>query len=283
MNLSLGQLTVEHLTAADELRALVGWNQRVSDWQRLLSLEPQGCFVAELAGRLVGTVTTTCYGKLLAWIGMMLVQPDFRRQGVGQALLQHGVAYLRQRAIQCVKLDATPQGQPLYERIGFMLEWKLARWEHPGSPALARIASNRIRQIEEEDWPAILELDAQVFGVARGSLLRALAEGSYSALVYQENDSLLGFGMVRGGARADYLGPIVVGAAIGPELVAALLSARADRPIFWDIPEANESAVSLARQLGFCPVRPLARMFLGANSVPSDPLGQFAIADPATG
>jgi hypothetical protein len=88
---------------------------------------------------------------------------------------------------------------------------------------------------------------------------------------------------LRNGARAGYLGPIVADPGMGETLVRSLLSGYSDQPIFWDIPDLNEPAWSLARQLGFRFLRPLTRMYLDSNLIPSDPFGQWAIADPATG
>ena len=89
--------------------------------------------------------------------------------------------------------------------------------------------------------------------------------------------------MLRTGARASYLGPIVADPGMGELLVRSLLSGHGDQPIFWDIPDLNKPASSLARQLGFRFLRPLTRMYLDTNLIASDPFGQWAIADPATG
>jgi Acetyltransferase (GNAT) domain len=70
---------------------------------------------------------------------------------------------------------------------------------------------------------------------------------------------------------------------IGEELARCLLSGHDDQPIFWDIPDMNQPASDLARRLGFTFLRPLTRMYIETNLVPSDPFGQWAIADPATG
>jgi hypothetical protein len=69
----------------------------------------------------------------------------------------------------------------------------------------------------------------------------------------------------------------------GELLARSLLSGQGGRPIFWDIPDLNQPASDLARRLGFAFLRPLTRMFLDTNLIPSDPFGQWAIADPATG
>jgi predicted N-acetyltransferase YhbS len=271
------------LAAADQLRAELGWNQTIQDWQRLLALSPEGCFVAEQYGRIVGTCTTVSYGNALAWIGMMMVHPASRGKGIGGTLLRCCVDHLRQRSVRCIKLDATPMGQPIYARIGFVPEWSITRWEHHGSPLAAEPAPECIHPLAEKYWPPILAMDTQVFGGPRERLLRFLAAESRRTLVYESGGCILGFGMLRNGARAGYLGPIVAQPATRELLARSLLSGQGDQPIFWDIPDPNEPASRLARQLGFAFHRPLTRMYLDTNLVPSDPSSQWAISDPATG
>src|SRR5689334_3850434 len=93
-------MTEADVPRADELRRIVGWNQRPGDWRRILTLEPRGCFVATAGGELIGTVTTTAYGTTLAWIGMMLVHPEHRRKGLATQLMNRALEYLKGR---CVK------------------------------------------------------------------------------------------------------------------------------------------------------------------------------------
>jgi predicted N-acetyltransferase YhbS len=283
MNFTLRCLCADDLAAADQLRADLGWNQTISDWQRLFLLSPEGCFVAEQNGRIVGTCTTVRYGNALAWIGMMMVHPASRGQGIGGALLRCAVNHLRRRGVRCIKLDATPMGQPLYTRIGFVPEWTLTRWEHHGSPLVVEPAPDCIKTIAEKHWPAIVALDTRVFGAHRGSLLHSLALSSRRALVYESRGSIMGFGMLRNGARAGYLGPIVARTETGQVLVRCLVSGNDNGPIFWDVPDLNQPASLLARQLGFTFHRRLTRMYLDINLVPADPIGQWAIADPTAG
>src|SRR6266496_3261092 len=97
---SLRPMTGDDLPAADELRRLAGWNQTLEDWRRLLGLEPRGCFVAVQEGRVVGTVTTTTYGRALAWIGMMLVHPEHQRRGIGTGLMRRALDYLQSQGVK---------------------------------------------------------------------------------------------------------------------------------------------------------------------------------------
>src|SRR5258705_1298735 len=77
-----------HIPAALRLNELAQWNQTENDWLRLLRLEPNGCFCATIGDEVVATTTTTTYGHELAWIGMVLVDPEFRRLGIATRLMR---------------------------------------------------------------------------------------------------------------------------------------------------------------------------------------------------
>ena len=64
-------LREDDLSFVEKLLQQAGWNQLRVDWLRVLRYEFNGCFAAYAGERLIGTVTTTTYGKDLAWIGMM--------------------------------------------------------------------------------------------------------------------------------------------------------------------------------------------------------------------
>src|SRR6185369_2196058 len=115
------------IPAAMQLKEAAGWNQTEEDWRRLLTLEPNGCFAAVKDGRLVGTTTTTTYGNDLAWIGMVLVDPQERRQGIARTLMNVAMDYLNGK-VASVKLDATAQGKPVYEKLGFQVESQVEGW-----------------------------------------------------------------------------------------------------------------------------------------------------------
>ncbi len=124
MNVQLRLMTVDDIPEAMRLKDLAGWNQTAADWERFLSANPEGCFVAERDGRVVGTSTTIVYEGRFAWIGMVLVEEQFRGQGIGTVLLERAIGYLDYRNIPCMKLDATPQGRILYEKLGFLSEYR---------------------------------------------------------------------------------------------------------------------------------------------------------------
>jgi len=275
------QVSIEPLNPQDvpELSRLVeqaGWNQLPSDWLRLIELDPQGCFVARLHGEVAGTLTTICYGTELAWIGMMLVDQRFRRQGIGRQLMEQAIATLQSRSIRSIQLDATPLGKLLYNQLGFRNEFAFHRWQKPGgstdlpgpakafwfaSPSLSN--ANRV-------------LDRVTFGADRAALLHRLADES--KIVSACDGS---FGMLRSGRIADYLGPVSSTEQSAAALVRQLVESTA-RDLFWDIPSQNVEAIYLATCSQFTPVRTLFRMTLGPSPQPHWAT-LYALADPALG
>src|SRR6185295_11353081 len=94
MEIEVGLLRESDLPAALRLKELAQWNQTERDWLRLLRLEPNGCFCVSLDGELVATTTTTTYGRELAWIGMVLVDPKRRQLGIATKLMQFTIESL---------------------------------------------------------------------------------------------------------------------------------------------------------------------------------------------
>jgi GNAT superfamily N-acetyltransferase len=282
-SLQVRLLTREDLSFADSVRALAGWNQTIADWERFLAAAPEGCFLAEWNGVQAGTATTITYSPALAWIGMVLVHPDYRRRGIGRALLERCIKHLRGRGVCCVKLDATPAGEQVYDRLGFKAEWTLTRWEHAATQWPAPEPSSGIQSVRDVDTVELF--DSETFGVSRRVILEPLLKQSRCALMFEdERGQIAGHGSLRDGSSALYLGPVVAKSAdAGRRLVGALLARVEGRKVFWDIPDENGAAVQQARTRGFSPQRTLTRMYLGENTTPGDPQRQFAIAGPELG
>ncbi len=262
------------LDFADRVREIAGWNQTLADWRRLVEFEPNGCFVAEVGGELAGTVTTTTFGADLGWIGMMLVHPDFRRKGVATALMERAMGYLSGR-VRCIKLDATPEGQPVYEKLGFRAEFGLGRWKRSGSAPAKSENPGRL---------APMPFDRPAFGADRRIWLENLGLDAKIVRVLRDGQAEpKAFGIIREGIRADYLGPVVGRDSASGEALTAKLLPLLTGEAFWDILEPNKVATALAEESGFVQIRPLLRMWAGRELVAGNPELQFAIGDPGTG
>ena len=218
-SIHIATLRSSDIEAAFHLALLEGWNQTRSDWLRLLKHEPNGCFGAYSDSRLVGTVTTAVYGAELAWLGMMLVERDYRGNGIGRRLMLSALEYTKAEGVETVKLDATPAGRTLYEAMGFISETGIERWERSG--AASKVVANSIA-FEDAIVNDICKIDRLVFGADRATMLESLLqEGSAQPLIVRNlREGTCGYAIVRPGSRAMYVGPII---SLDPLLTSALL------------------------------------------------------------
>jgi len=277
------------MTAADvagglELCRLAGWNQVAADWQRLLDLEPEGVFVAQEDGRLCATASVVSYGTRTGWIGMILVHPDFRRRGIGSALMRRCIETLQSRGVESIKVDATDQGRQVYLKLGFADERPIWRWAGTKPPGGEPDPS--LRSIGDGDWEAIGRCDAAAFGADRSGLLKHLAGQGPSAIVTggeagrtARMGDIRAYGFARPGFHASYLGPVVaVDGVSARKVVLALLAALPQGELYWDVLPDNAPAGQVVESMALVVDRKLTRMVLGRKVNPGQVERIFAAA-----
>jgi GNAT superfamily N-acetyltransferase len=277
-------MTVSDVALGMRLKTQAGWNQLESDWRRFLDMQPDGCFVAELDGVPVGT-TNTCIFDSVAWVAMVLVDTEVRSRGIGKALMQHALAFLDSQGVPTIRLDATPMGKPLYEKLGFVEEYTLVRYDGvlPPSPAPA---DSRLRSAGTEEavpLDKIVALDQAVTATNRTKLLLRLRRENPAYFRWiEEGDAIQGYMTARDGSNAVQLGPCIADAATGPLLLADAFTRFAGRRVYIDMPTGNTPATRLAEAAGLKVVRPLTRMWRGRR-INEDPARLWASYGPDLG
>jgi GNAT superfamily N-acetyltransferase len=284
--LSMRALDVGDLPAALALCRDAGWNQTIDDWKLFLKLSPTTCRAGCLDGRLAGTVTVLPYGPF-AWIGMVLVDRRSRGQGIGTALLDHALELIG--ADGTARLDATPLGRPLYERLGFSADGELTRYQCDAFPAacdrqIPRSTEPIVRPLHAEDLEKIAHWDLEVFGADRKPLLSHCVENApHLAWIAESVRSLNGYLLGRSGHDFDHLGPLV---ASRPEEAARLTAAalgNISRRAVIDVPVERESFREWLMSCGFQPQRPFTRMTCGFLAHRHCPNALFATLGPEFG
>lgn len=254
------------LGGAVELSRLAGWNQTIDDWAMLLRLDPQGCLAIEFEGQIVATTTLLCYGKRLAWIGMVLTRPEYRRRGFARRLMQTTLDRAAELKIESIKLDATADGQPLYVKLGFKTEQVIERWYRDGQSTITstRPAPRAV--------PPSLAMDHKAFGADRARLLQELASRN------PPDSTGEAYSFSRNGARCRYLGPCVArDKKSARAVIERTLQASPESSWYWDMLSSNQNATDLAAEFGFVRQRRLERMVLGDSIARNDQL-VYAIA-----
>jgi GNAT superfamily N-acetyltransferase len=265
-------MTEDDIPAGMRLKEMAGWNQTSEDWRRFLEASPRGCFVAEVDGKVCGTATTIVYENRFAWIGMVLVDPQYRSRGFGTQLLQRAIQHLDELKIPTIKLDATPQGKPIYEKLGFVPEYDLERWvlRRTAADSAVRAKQFPAKAVSPTLLESILEQDAKIFGADRSFLLKDLHDRKPQFSIGIVGSGLLeGHAFGRRGSFADHLGPWVAANTESARRILEMFLARSGRDmVIVDRVKSTALTETLLRSARFVYARPLTRMVRGPNKYP---------------
>ena len=269
------------IPAALRLKELAGWNQTEDDWRRLLRLEPAGCFCATVDGRLAGTTTTTTYGNELAWIGMVLVDPDYRRMGIATKLMNAALRDLHDAGVAVVKLDATPDGRPVYEKLGFRFESLIERWT-----GAAGLSASDSQPLNSSAVSEASDLDRRAFVADRSRLIELLIQDVYvPPLVARSREgTFMGYALARQGTAAAYVGPLVAsGSDTASSLLDGMCGQLIGQRVFVDLNTDFDTGREILASRGFVKQRDLIRMCYGKTSNAGTTPLIFSIAGPEFG
>jgi GNAT superfamily N-acetyltransferase len=273
-------LTRDDVGSAIELSSAANWNQTAEDWQRIIYLAPESCRCIEEAGKIVATTTLLPYGQQLAWIGMVLTHPEYRRKGLARRLIEDAITAAERIGICTLKLDATSEGRPLYESLGFVAEQVVERWGTDAGYAPAGISTDTRAEAKKDCFAQaelgeeLIAMDSAAFGASRLRLLELLMKSG------ECRARLNGYALSRAGRSARYLGPCVVNSeAEASKLISAHLQSAPDRcqPWYWDLLSKNRSSIRCAKELGFTRRRTLWRMRRG-QAIENNDAMVYAIA-----
>ena len=276
------RMTQDDVPAALALCRASGWNQTAADWGLLLEVGGDGCHVAVMGNRVVGTATAVDYEARFAWIGMVLVDANSRGRGIGSALTRDALDRLGDVP---ARLDATPKGYPLYLKLGFVEECRLRRMTNTSWSAAVAHAAGEARRMRREDLDAVAEWDRWVFGADRRRILDwALEAAPDLAFVVERGTSLRGYCLGRRGHLFRQIGPVVADdLETARQLVEACRRRVSDLPMVIDVPSVQERWSEHLAAVGFAEQRPFIRMCRGANLHPGRPEPQLAIFGPEWG
>lgn len=190
----------EHLEAAVHLSRQAGWPHRAQDWEMALALS-EGVVAIE-NGRVVGTVLVTPYKRDCATINMVIVDEAMRGRGLGRKLMHAAIELAGERPLRLV---ATAEGLPLYEKLGFRQTGRILQHQGVAAEIAAPMATSAATM---SDFSTITELDRQAFGADRADLIAYLAKLGEIAVV-RRNGRVTGFAALRSFGRGEVIGPVI--------------------------------------------------------------------------
>lgn len=103
-------------------------NNPLRDIHAKLHVQPQLFFVAESDERVVGTVMSGFDGHR-GWVYYVAVHPEFRRQGIGSALMEKAESALLEMGCRKLNLQIRADNAPVqrfYESLGYRVEERIS-------------------------------------------------------------------------------------------------------------------------------------------------------------
>lgn len=255
------------------LSQLAGWNQTAEQLEKLASEFPESNLIAvyhqENQDIPAGSGLVIPIGESMAWIGMILVDPEFRRKGIASAIMQRCLQ-LAENTLNCrvIGLDATPMGHHVYQKLGFEPSFQIWRCTMATNESIAIDSGLVVEPIDDLTvcFDFIKEID---FGykVPWFSLIKKL---SLPYLwVAKQNHRIAGLIMSRPGRLRPHIGPLVAeSSAVARTLLASVLgywNSKGKLEVFIDIPEfhfekgANPTGCSFIQNVEIS--RPFIRMY----------------------
>jgi len=277
-------MNINDIDQAVNLAKNEGWNQTEKDWRLLLENPINTCLIAELNDRVAGTATAINHSGKVAWIGMVLVDKSLRGQGAGKKLMTSIIEKLKQ--VESVKLDATPAGQPLYQKLGFIEEYKIYRMTNDSLNNFSyQDTEDELNHINNESISEVLKLDMNIFGADRTYLLRTIFKNyPHKAFLIKCKGKPDGFIMGRDGSRFNYIGPVSASSTTSAKtLISKTLESLNIQPVALDVHEDKEDLISWLESIGFVKQRQFVRMFLKSNPYPGIIRNQYLISGPEYG
>jgi ribosomal protein S18 acetylase RimI-like enzyme len=261
-----------------------GWNQTEKDWNLILENKTNRYFVAEDKGKVIGTIIAMNYANIEAWIGMLLIDKDYRRQGIGRMMMVNIIESLK--GFVSVRLDATPAGRPVYQKLGFVDEFRLHRMVCQSFKGIEGDISTAVDPVMPEDMDDIIQFDSDIFGVKRTYLLNNVRSNyPHKAFLLRKFGKVAGYVLGRNGVRFNYIGPVFASSTGDAILLLsrALRTIEPNSAVAINIMDNRNELREWLEKNGFEVQRYFTRMYLEKNPFPGKPENQYLIIGPEFG
>ena len=262
------------------------WNYSRDNIERLSTCEQTRSFVAERNGKCVGHVFSISYGKL-GWIGMLIVDKEHRRRGIGTLLMKRVMNHLLHSGVTTMKLIAAPEAANLYRKLGFIDEFESLEFTRVNKTNTCPSNLN-IAQIKKNEIFEIAKFDSMYFGANRAQVLDYLCEDNPElCFASRINNQIVGYIMCHETEIGYRIGPWICNPdypSIARELILYCMgNIEANAELCAMVPGANEAAVKLVQDLEFSLLLKGVHMYFGKKLENGRVKGIFSVGGPEKG
>lgn len=255
---TIRRMAANEVDLAIRWAGIEGWNPGLNDADSFFAADPEGFFLAEVKGEPAGCIAAVAYDQQFGFLGLYIVRPELRNQGIGMALWQAALAYLGDRVIGA---DGVVAMLDKYALSGFRIAHHNGRYQGIGQPSLAP----RLLGLEEVSLAEVEGYDRGLFPAPRRAFLHHwLGQADSHFRAVRVDGQLAGYGLLRPCQQGYKIAPLFADTpALASELFAGLSGLAVNQPLFLDIPVCNLAADALAERHGMGKVFETARIYRG--------------------
>lgn len=244
-----------------------GWNPGLQDATAFYAADSSGFLVSELDGEPIGCISAVRYSAQFGFIGLYIVQPQYRGRGYGMQLWETALQGLTNRLDQegsSIGLDGVLEREAVYRQAEFKAAYRHIRHVHYPMP-FDRVPDEVI-SLTNVPLETIALYDAELFPVSRPQFLEPWIRLSGAAYGVMEGGRLVGYGVLRPCRQGFKIGPLFAETLeIADSLFRALTHHAGGQPVFIDIPDVNSALPVLVERYQLQPVFTCVRMYWGSE------------------
>lgn len=241
-----------------------GWNPGTHDIDAFWAADPEGFYGFYANNELIAGGSVVSYHGEFGFMGLFIVHPDFRGNGIGEKLwhLRKNLLLSRLKPKATIGMDGVVAMQPFYNKGGFNIAFKDVRYEFTGKHYTY---SELVTPIQQSDFTTIANYDQTCFGYPRTNFLREwLKLPNSNVIQFSTDNTVKGYAVIREVNNGFKIGPLFANSPkIAEELFKACLNTALDAPVYLDIPLVNQQAIELVEKYKGKYTFECARMYLG--------------------
>jgi GNAT superfamily N-acetyltransferase len=242
----------------------MNWNLTNADFEFMIELEPEGCFVLLEDSEKIGLATTISFGTL-AWFGNLIVIESHRKKGAGSQLVKHSVEYLTHKRVKTIGLYAYMDRILFYERLGFKRDSEFTVLNGKG---LSLPVKSDVRKAEEQDLKDIIEFDNSCFGASRRKLLEPIIlDTDNLCYTFVEGENIIGYVVAKVYRHMGEIGPLVCQEGredVAISLLSSVLRRLKSYEVSLYVPSRESTILNFLKASGFAESFRVVRMFFGS-------------------